>query len=150
MPHHEWGDDWPHWNLLYRAIREVEDVWKWGRIAHHGKEKWGTFRDQLWPWDGTLTGLLYPGYVRIMTPRWFYWGIDQRVIRPVLQYTGTAWLIRRYQRAVYNYGIQRACRMYPEVVDELVVDLDGYEMVRPGIFGNVDGTEIHNKYWRRV
>jgi hypothetical protein len=39
------------------------------------------------------------------------------------------------------------CKKYPMIIDELVADLDGYEMVKPGIFGPVDGVEINKKYW---
>jgi hypothetical protein len=146
---HKWGDDWPHWDNLYKAIAEIiHIVTVYGRIGSHGKEKWGHFRDQLWMWDGTLTSLLYPGYVRIMSPRWFYWYVDQPIIRRILYYSGISRLIMLYQAVIFNYAIQRACKKYPEIIDELVRDLDWYRAVKPGIFGKVCGTTIHKKYWR--
>ncbi len=42
------------------------------------------------------------------------------------------------------------CKKHPNIIDELVADLDGYELVRPGIFGQIDGKTIHDKYWTRV
>lgn len=148
---HYWGDDWPYWDDLYKAISEIMHIWKrYGRIGTHGKEKWGKFRDQFWPWNGTITGLLYPGYVRIMTPNWFYWGIDQKLIRPFLLKTRLYKIVIWYQAIVYNYAIQKACKKYPNIVDELVSDLDWYQAVKPGIFGKVDGTEIHNRHWIKV
>lgn len=150
MTTHHWGDDWEHWGELHTAIHFILDNWRrWGRIGSHGKEKWGCFRDQFWNWDGTLCYLVYPGYVRIMWGK-FYWYFDLPVISRVLKYTGIAWVIRRWQRFVYNAVIQIACRRYPNVVDELVQDLGGYKWITPGIFGNVDGIEIHNKYWKKL
>jgi hypothetical protein len=42
------------------------------------------------------------------------------------------------------------CKKYPHIIDEIVSDLDGYKMVKPGIFGKVSGEAIHNKYWRTI
>ena len=49
---------------------------------------------------------------------------------------------------MYNYAIQKMCKKYPHIIDELVSDLDGYRMVKPGLFGPIDGTVINKKYWR--
>jgi hypothetical protein len=150
MSYHHWGDDWPYWNQLHSAIGRILRRWRrWGRIGAHGKEKYGTFRDNIWGWDGSLQYLVYPGYVRTMWGK-FYWHFDRPVISRLLWWTGIAWLIRRWQRFVYNAVIQIECRRCPEITDELVSDLDLYEWVTPGMFGDVDGTEIHKKYWRVV
>ena len=55
-------------------------------------------------------------------------------------------VIHAYQFWVYNRVIQQACAKWPNVIDELVVDADNYHLIK----GKVDGTEIHNKYWRRI
>jgi hypothetical protein len=39
------------------------------------------------------------------------------------------------------------CKKHPHIIDEIVSSLDGYEFVKPGIFGKVDGQTIHDKYW---
>jgi len=36
------------------------------------------------------------------------------------------------------------------VIDELICDIDGYEMIKPCKYGNIDGVEIHNRYWKRI
>jgi len=64
------------------------------------------------------------------------------------KYTGLHRLGLWYQAQVYNYAVQKMCKKYPEITEELVRDLDGYELIKPGIFGKVDGLKIHNKYWR--
>lgn len=143
---HYWGDEWFEKNGgdLNAAINYCIDTWrKYGRIGTHGKEKYGTFRDQLQGlWDGGLHELIWPGYVRIVSP-FIYWKLDRYFIKPITKYTGLQWLFRRYQKWVYNYAIQKMCKKYPNIIDELVNDLDGYEMVN----GAVDGKEIHKKYW---
>lgn len=144
---HEWGDEWFQKNGtdLNDAIDYCCRVWrKYGRIAAHGKEKYGAFRDQLMGmWDGGLHSLIWPGYVRIVSP-FLYWKLDKYLIKPFTKYTGLQWLGVWYQKQVYNYAIQKMCKKYPNLVDELVSDLDGYEMVK----GKVDGKTIHEKYWR--
>lgn len=152
MPHHRWGDDWFEKNGddLYNAISYCMDFWKrWGRIGSHGKEKYGSFRDHPDFWDGGIHSLLYPGYVWVKFP-FLYFKIDWYIIKPFTKYTGIHKLGLWYQSQVYNYAIQKMCKKYPNIIDELVAGLDGYEMVKPGIFGSINGVSIHGKYWTEV
>jgi len=149
---HHWGDSWFEENGddLHTAINYCVRMWrKYGRIGAHGKEKYGTFRDQLYWWDGGVHGLLYPGYVRIVRP-FLYFKLDRYLFKPLLKYTGLRNLIWFYQKNLYNYTIQKMCKKYPNIVDELVIDLDGYKIVKPGIFGKIDGEKIHKKYWKSI
>jgi hypothetical protein len=135
---------------LYDAINYCLSTWKrWGRIGSHGKEKYGTFRDHPYFWDGGLHRLIWPGYVSIQN-RFIYCKLDHYLIRPFTKYTGLHRLGLWYQSQVYNYAIQKVCKKYPQIINEMVADLDGYKYVKPGIFGNVDGTKIHNKYWKQL
>lgn len=149
---HIWEDSWfkKHGNKLDTAISDIMDIWrKWGRIGSHGKEKYGTFRDHPYFWDGGLYTLLYPGHVYVHLP-FVYFKLDWYIIKPLTKYTGLHTLGMWYQEQVYNYAVQKMCKRYPEITDELVRDLDGYELIKPGIFGNVNGTVIHNKYWKSI
>jgi len=148
MPRHMWDDEWDlkHGNNLNSAIRYIMDTWKtYGRIGSHGKEKYGTFRDHVYFWDGGIHTLIWPGYVSIQN-RFLYFKIDWYVIQPFTKYTGLHRLGLWYQKQVYNYAIQKMCKKYPEIIDELVSCLDGVELVTPGIFGNVCGK---TKNWRK-
>lgn len=152
MPSHLWGDKWFEKNGkdLDEAIYYIITTWKrYGRIGSHGKEKYGTFRDHAYFWDGGLHSLLYPGYVWIKIP-FLYFKVDRYFIMPFTKYTGLYRLGAWYQQQIYNYAIQKACKKYPDIVDELVSSLDGYSLVKPGIFGKIDGEAIHRKYWRKV
>lgn len=145
---HRWNDEWfqKHGDKLYESINYCMSFWrKWGRIGSHGKEKYGTFRDHITLWDGGIHGLIYPGYARIVIP-FLYWKIDP-IIKRINNFFGIRRLFNWWQSQVYNYAIQRMCKKYPEIVDELVSDLDGYEMVKPSIFGKINGEKIHQKYW---
>lgn len=149
---HYWGDDWfeEHGHKLDEAISYIMRTWKrYGRIGTHGKEKYGTFRDHPYFWRGDIHGLIFPGYVWVKYP-WLYFYVDRYVTMPLTKYTGILKLGLWWQKQVYNYAIQKMCRKYPEITDELVSDLDGYEFVKPGIFGSVDGTVIHKKYWKTM
>jgi len=147
---HCWGDEWfiKNGNNLDYAISYCIRFWrKWGRIGSHGKEKYGTFRDHIYFWNCTIEGLIYPGYVRIMWP-WFYWNIDCKIITPIVKFIRLNKLVWWYQAQIYNYAIQKMCKKYPNIIDELVSHLDAYKCVKPGIFGKIDGTVINKKYWK--
>jgi|ERR1035441_1738761 hypothetical protein len=146
---HQWGDCWfeKYGSNLYFAIDEFEHICrKYGGIKIYGKEKYGTYRDEyLRLWDGGLHSMIYKSLVRIEN-NFIYWRLDP-ILRFIFTYTGILKLIHSYQASVYNYGMQKMCKKFPDIVNELVSDLDGYKMVKPGIFGKVDGKEIHEKYW---
>lgn len=150
---HCWGDDWfkKHGHKLDEAIYYCIMTWrKWGRISTHGKEKYGTFRDQASGYGAwwAVHELVKPGH---MYYRWskrvMWWDIR---LGKAVRWLGLHKLFHVWQRTVYNYAIQKMCRKYPEITDELVCDLDLYFWVKPGIFGSVDGEKIHNKYWKRI
>lgn len=149
MPHHDWSDNTFDWKSLNLAIDYIMSSWRrYGRIGSRGKEKWGNFQDYPTFWDGGIHSLLWPGYGYIQN-RFIYFTLDYYIIRPFTKYTGIYSLGLWYQQQVYNYIIQTACKRYPHIIDELVSDLDSYELVKPGIFGKVDGTIINKKYWKR-
>lgn len=147
---HYWGDSWfeKHGDNLNKGIILCMSTWRTiGRIGTHGKEKYGTFRDHIYMWDGGIHSLLYPGYVRIVN-KFLYFKVDKYIIKPITKYSGLHRLGLLYQSFIYNYAVQKACKLYPDIVDELVADLDGYRMVKPGLFGNINGQTIHDKHWR--
>lgn len=149
---HKWGDEWFEKNgaNLDDAIYYVMETWtKYGRIGTHGKEKFGVFRDHSCFWDGGIHDLLYPGYSRVVH-KWLYFYVDEYAVKPFMRYTGLLRVGLWWQAQVYNYAIQQACKKYPNIVDELVSDLEKYELIKPGIFGPVDGVKIHNKYWKSI
>ena len=61
---------------------------------------------------------------------------------------GLTKLVNNYQAKMYNKVFQQACKKWPDIIDELVVDTVGYEMIKPCKWGNVDGELIHSKYWK--
>lgn len=147
---HEWGDKWFEKNGgdLNSAINYCTRFWrKWGRIGSHGKEKYGTFRDHPYFWNSGLNGLIWPGYVRVVN-KFITWKLDRYIIEPIVKFTSLNKLVWWYQSQIYNYAIQKMCKKYPNIIDELVSDLEGYKCVKPGIFGNIDGIIMHKKYWK--
>lgn len=150
---HNWGDEDFDWDALDKSISYCMRFWeRWGRIGSHGKEKYGTFRDHIWLWDGGIWSLFYPGYVWVKPGFWrfIYFKVDRYFTRSFTRKTGLLKLGLWYQSQVYNYAIQKMCKKYPNIIDEIVSHLDGYEMVNPGIFGKVSGKEIHKKYWKEL
>jgi hypothetical protein len=63
---------------------------------------------------------------------------------------GLTKLIQNHQAKHYNKAFQLACKKWPNVKEELIVMVDGYKMIKPCKWGEVDGEEIHNKYWKKL
>lgn len=61
--------------------------------------------------------------------------------------TGLLKFVHDYQAKHYNYAFQLACKQWPNITNELIVMTDGYKMIKPCKYGDIDGEEIHNKYW---
>ena len=164
---HYWGDEWfeKNGNDLYQAIDFIEKNLRKHQIGVCGKEKYGTYRDQFLNfWSGGLYDLLfghrcyigtfhkYPKWVETIIDsihRFIYYKLDYYVICPINQKLGLIKLIHDHQAKMYNKTFQLACKKWPNVITELIVDIDGYEMIKPCKWGNIDGTSIHNKYWRQ-
>lgn len=150
MTSHGWSEKDFDWESLSKAIYFIMSFWlKLGRIGSHGKEKWGTFRDHPYFWNGGIWGLIRPGYAYIGGPflSFVYWKVDP-IVKFITKYTGIYYLGLKYQAFIYNLAIQKMCKKYPHITDELCSDLDRPELIKPGLFGKVDGMEIHNKYWK--
>lgn len=132
--------------LLYGLLAPM------GRIGSHGKEKYGTFRDHASFWDGSIWHLCRPSAIWYGEPpwTWIHGKIDRYFFMGFTKWTGIRRLFRWWQRQVYNYAIQKMCKKHPHIINEIVSNLDGYRMVKPGLFGNVDGTAIHSRFWRIV
>ena len=47
-----------------------------------------------------------------------------------------------------NEIVQKVCAKHPDIVDEIIMDLDFYEWIKPCEYGKVDGVKIHEKYWK--
>lgn len=150
MSHHVWGDPWfiKHGEELNSAIYEIMKTWRrYGRIGSHGKEKWGRFQDAVYFYHASwpIHELVKPGYVWYQWPR--RWMLREIKFSKLVRCLKLPVLIRAYQEVIYNAAIQRACLKYPHLIDELVADLDYPELIKPGIFGKIDGQKIHSKYW---
>ena len=166
---HEWGDEWfrKYGKDLYEAIDKLEDrIRKWSKAYVYGKEKWGCYQDSfLTLWDGGLFQILF-GY-KVFFHGWFerlVHKIDRQLI-PVKK-TKFGWvkvglcdlnwkigltkIVQRWQKHRVNKAFQVTCKEYPHLVDELVCDVDCYRLIKPCKWGNIDGTEIHNKYWEKI
>lgn len=166
---HQWGDSWFKQNdkAFNEAIHTLEHrIWKWAKVSVWGKEKYGTYRDEyLQLWDGGLSQIFF-GYKAFRESRMenLMYRFDHRLI-PIkrakfgwcrvgfctLTYMlGIQWLVHRWQKAKINKAFQITCKEYPQFVDELICDVDCYELIKPCKWGNVDGTKIHQKYWTEL
>lgn len=167
---HYWGDKWFQENgeRFYEAIDVFEKrIRKWARCGVYGKEKWGAYRDDFFRmWDGSWSQILF-GYKAYYGNNWLeklIYNIDNRLIpisknefgwRKVglanLHRTiGLTKLVNKWQARQLNKAAQITCKEYPEFTDELLSDICFYKFIKPCKWGNVDGEEIHKKYWRVI
>lgn len=127
---HLWGDNWFRKNGrdLDDAISFILSVnRKWMGPIRSGKEKYGTFREEL-------TNFYPLAYGNFIT-------------RLLCRVPGVEKGVSNYRIFVYNMSIQRACKKWPHLVNELVAEIDYPELVTPGIFGDVCGEDVQNEYW---
>lgn len=149
---HECGDEWfiKNGKDLNSAIYEFERICRrYGGILIFGKEKYGCYIDDATTlWDGGSHYFIYksPYYIR---NNFIYWKIDP-IIKFITKNIGLHFIIVKYQKTIYNYAMQKVCKKYSNVIDEMILYLDNYRLVTPGIFGKINGEEIHNKYWRTL
>lgn len=54
------------------------------------------------------------------------------------------------RKDAYNKVFQLACKKWPNVVDELIADVDGWKWIKPCKWGDADGEAIHYKYWKTL
>lgn len=54
------------------------------------------------------------------------------------------------RKEAYNKVFQLACKKWPDIKDELISDIDGWEWIKPCKWGDVDGEDIHKKYWKTI
>lgn len=168
---HEWGDKWfkKYGKQFDEAIRVLEErIRKWAYCGVCGKEKYGTYRDEyLTLWDGGIRQILTPYKCWVIGhSKWakFLWYIDNHIIPYKKTKYGWLWgglanlngklgiikLVHKWQAKRINKAFQVTCKEFPELVDELVSDVDCYEMIVPCKYGNVDGAKIHSKYWKTI
>lgn len=60
---------------------------------------------------------------------------------------GLTKLVNDHLAEKLNMVFQQVCAKYPDIVDELVSDVTCYHLIKPCKWGNIDGTEIHNRHW---
>ena len=139
---HDWSETDFDWEGLNNAGIELETFCRrYGRIGMHTKEKWGTLRAYTYfccyP---ILHSLIYPGYVYSQFPAWL-WHADLRLLSPCLNLLMP--LIRKWQYFIYRKGYERVVKHYPHLEDEILSQVDYYELLKKG-------SEIEKKYWEIV
>ncbi len=167
---HYWGDEWfqQYGDQLYEAIELLgRRMRKWAKVGVCKKEKWGAMRtDFLTFWDGGLSQIFF-GYGCWWGGSWiekFVHFIDHSLIP--YKKTKYGWLrvgladfngliglrklVNKWQVRMINKAFQVTCREYPDIIDELVSDVDCYNCIKPCKWGDVDGEAIHRKYWKSL
>jgi len=132
---HDWSEDSFDWKMLDDGIDMISSFMRfWGRIGVNSKEKFGTARVYVMFWDGTLHGMLYPGYHFSQFPKWL-WSFDLNWIGPFFRKTRLQKLFCWYQSKIYSMAYSRAIKKFPKVKVELVVACDIDELIkeRPAI-----------------
>jgi hypothetical protein len=120
MTFHLWGEENFDWEALYKAEQYLR---KWAnrvRCGIHSKEKYGTLRVSLYPFDGTLDSLLYPGCVSIQWKSSWMIDFDFYVCNFLSKYTPFVGWIQRLQLLVVRWAWRRAAKKWPHIADEIL------------------------------
>lgn len=127
---HNWSDDSFDWEQLDEAIDMVASFMRfWGRIGVYSKEKFGTARIYVSLWDGSLHGMLYPGYNLSKFPDWL-WRCDVVYISSFIRWTRFNRLVNWYQEKIYSIAYSRALKRFPKMKIELVIAADFDELIK--------------------
>lgn len=127
---HLWGDKDFDWEQLDESIEMVGSFMRfWGRIGVSSKEKYGTARIYVTFWDGSLHGLVYPGYHVCKWPKWL-WSFDLNVIGPFIRWTRLAKLAVWYQTKIYGMAYSKGIKRFPKIKVELVINADYEEFIK--------------------
>jgi len=132
---HNWKDRSFDWKQLDESIEMVSSFMRfWGRIGVNSKEKFGTARIYTLFWDGSLHGLIYPGYYSCQFPKWL-WKLDCGFISPLVRWTRLPKLAHWYQRKIYSMAYSKGLKHFPAMKVELVIAADFDELIkeRPAI-----------------
>lgn len=165
---HYWGDEWfqKYGSSFYKAIGKLESRMRsWARVGVCGKEKWGMYRsDFLTFWDGGLTQIFFGYRARYRGFAHLLYNFDHYLIpikktkygwlrvgfADLIRVIGLQKLVQKWQTEQVNKAFQVTCKEYPQFIDELVADVDCYEIIKPGKWGDVDGEKIHWKHWKKI
>ena len=127
---HNWSDDSFDWKQLSESIEMVDSFMRfWGRIGVNSKEKFGTARISVSFWDGTLHGMLYPGYHFCQFPKWL-WRFDLKYISRITRATRLTRLVQWYQSKIYSLAYSRALKRFPKMKVELVICADAEDLIK--------------------
>lgn len=122
-----------------------------GTYKHYKNEKLRNFIDQIHHFIYYTIDQGIPSKKENETFEEYSKRYEKRIWKGLSHYTnkiGLLKLVHKYQANMYNKTYQIACKKWPMIIDELIVMVDGYKMIKPCKWGNIDGEEIHNKYWR--
>ena len=167
-----------HGDHLYAAIEETDKALREAGIACLTKEKYGTRREDLLKlWDGGWYTIIYGPKLYYSPSNYYKWPpfrklveaihcivyhIDHRLIpykktkygylfagvADFHRFLGIVRIVNKWQAKQYNKAFQLACKKYPDIVDELIMDAEGYKMIKACKWGDIDGEAIHNKHWK--
>lgn len=147
---HVWGDSWfvKNGKTLGEAMDLILDKMNRYRIRlMECKEKYGTFRCEVSSlWDGTIRFLINP--YSYPEDSW-YDKIDSK-IASFFKKTGILKKVNNWQKSRINKIYQEICKEHPEILNELIVDINFEDWIIPGKYGIIDGKTIQNKYWTKI
>ncbi len=135
--YHTWGDDWSHWDELYKAQSYLSKyVYKWSRCRLSCKEKYGTIRyEWMFPPGGRCFNV---SSVRVpFVSKDISFTDDHKIIRKyylgnkgnsriILWRWVDSWFYRKWEQYgwyILIKAVKNACIKYPNVAAEILSDL---------------------------
>ncbi len=129
--HHDWSEKEFDWKGLADAIHYITDtLTRYGRIAAHGKEKWGCARISVSIGYPSLHTLTYPRYVYNQFPNWL-WRLDCNYIGPVIRFL-IGKPLAKWQMYLYGATYRKAIKKWPHLQAEILNDADYKELIGAG------------------
>jgi len=139
---HTWGDDWPYWSDLDKAVSFVSSYCRTrGRLGGQAKEKYGTLRFYA-QGHYQLHDLIWPGHAWLRYQQKDYWKFPWLcpILGPFLQWFDfhvymtrlfwpLQWLIHRWQKFIYIRAYKLAIQQWPHIRAEVLACADYPELL---------------------
>lgn len=119
---HVWGDNWPHWEDINKAVNLINWYARKGLLSTDAKEKWGELR-----WYTTGMGRIVCLHDILKAGHYYYrYGADDKPIMNIIDKMSCSYLrpfsglLLEYKKFMYGYAYHKVVKKFPHITKEIL------------------------------